>query len=124
MALTAVVTLPASSLPLGAQAIQALVTVSSSNSTETLLTNAIPEVYSTSEPEPRSSFKQNAGQIFIPANSPVPPGGTLALTFPVVFDSGSGLGTYSIGCQVYGADGELIEATPATITIVGNNQEA
>lgn len=124
MALTAVVTLPASSLPVSAQSIQALVTISSSNATETLLTNIVPTMFSTSEPEPRASFKQNIGQVFIPANSPVPPSGTLSLTFPVVFDSGSGTTTFSIGCRVYGADGELIEATPATITIVGNNQEA
>ena len=50
--------------------------------------------------------------------------GTLPLTFSVVFHSGSGLGTFSVGCRIYGADGELIEATPATITIVGNNQYA
>lgn len=124
MALTAVVTLPASSLPAGGPEIQALVTISSSNATETLISNAIPSLFSTSEPEPRSSFRQNLGQVYIPANSPVPPSGSLSLTFSVVFNSGSGLGTFSVGCQIYGADGEVIEAIPATITIVGNNQYA
>lgn len=124
MALSAVVTLPYSSLPVGAPEIQALITISSSNATETLINQVVPIMFSTSEAEPDSSFQQNMGQCYIPANSPVQPGGILSLTFPVVFNSTSGLGTISVGALIYGNDGELIVATPATITIVGINQEA
>jgi hypothetical protein len=124
MALTAVVTLPTSSLPVGAPAIQALVTISSSNATETLIPQVVPQAWSTPEPSVQSPVSVQLGQCNIPANSPVQPSGTLKLTFPVIFNAGSGLGTISISALVYGADGELIEATPATITIVGNNQEA
>jgi hypothetical protein len=124
MALSAVVTLPYSSLPVGAPEIQALITVSSSNATETSITQVVPIMFSTSEAEPQSSFQQNIGHCYVPANSPVQPSGTLSLTFPVVFNSTSGLGTISVGALIYGSDGELIAATPATITIVGVNQEA
>ncbi len=72
----------------------------------------------------QSPVSVQLGKVFIPANSPVEPSGTLQLTFPVVFNAGSGIGTISISALIYGADGELIEATPATITIVGVNQEA
>lgn len=124
MAITAVVTLPSSSLPVGAPDIQALVTVSNSGTSEVFITNAVPELYSTSETEPQSSFRQNLGTVYLPPTSPVSPGGSLPLTFSVVFNSGSGLGTLSVGCRIYGSDGSLTEATPATITIVGVNQEA
>jgi hypothetical protein len=124
MALSAVVTLPYSSLPVGAPEIQALITISSSNATETIITQVVPLAWSTPEVEPQSSFRQNVGQCYIPPFSPVQPGGTLSLTFPVVFNSTSGLGTISVGALIYGNDGELIAATPATITIVGINQEA
>lgn len=124
MALSAVVTLPYASLPVGAPEIQALITISSSNATETLINQVVPIMFSTSEGEPDSSFQQSMGRCYIPANSPVQPGGTLSLTFPVVFNSTSGLGTISVGALIYGSDGELIAATPATITIVGINQEA
>ena len=124
MALSAVVTLPYASLPVGAPEIQALITVSSSNATETLITQVVPIMFSTSEAEPQSSFQQNMGRCYIPPFSPVQPSGTLSLTFPVVFNSTSGLGTISVGALIYGSDGELIAATPATINIVGNNQEA
>src|SRR5271165_2755689 len=124
MALSAVVTLPTSSLPVGAPEIQALVTVSNSGPSEVFITNAIPSLFSTSEPEPRSSFKQNLGNVYLPPSSPASPSTTLPLTFSVVFNSGSGLGTLSVGCRIYGSDGSITEATPATITIVGNNQNA
>ena len=124
MALTAVVTLPYSTLPVGAPEIQALLTISSSNATETLITQVVPQAWSTPEPSVQSPVSVQLGQCYIPPFSPVQPSGTRNLTFPVVFNAGSGLGTISISALVYGSDGELIEATPATITIVGNNQEA
>jgi len=124
MALSAVVTLPTSSLPVGAPDIQALVTVHNSGSSEVFVTNAVPTLYSTSEGEPRSSLKQNLGNVYLPPSSPVSPSIDLPLTFSVVFNSGSGLGTMSVGCRIYGSDGSITEATPATITIVGVNQEA
>jgi len=124
MALSAVVTLPYSSLPVGAPAIQALITVSSSNTTETLITQVVPQAWSTPEQIVQSPVSVELGQCYVPVNSPVQPSGTLALTFPVVFNAGSGLGTISVSAMIYGSDGELIEATPATITIVGVNQEA
>jgi hypothetical protein len=124
MALSAVVTLPYSSLPVGAPEIQALITVSNSNSTETFVLQVVPQAWSTSEQIVQSPVSVQLGQCYIPSLSPVEPSGTLALTFPVVFNAGSGLGTISISALVYGSDGGLIEATPATITIVGINQEA
>jgi hypothetical protein len=124
MALSAVVTLPYSTLPVGAPAIQALITVSNSGAAEVLIPQVVPQAWSTPEQVVQSPVSVQLGQCYIPPFSPVEPGGTLSLTFPVVFNAGSGLGTISISALVYGADGELIEATPATITIVGNNQEA
>ena len=124
MALSAVVTLPTSSLPVGAPYIQALVTVTNSGPAEVFVTNAVPTLFSTSEGEPRSDFKQNLGNVYLPPFSPVSPSTPLPLTFSVVFNEGSGLGTLSVGCRIYGSDGSLTEATPATITVVGNNQEA
>jgi len=124
MALTAVVTLnSAGPVPIATE-LTALVTVSNSGTDEVFLTNAIPTAYSTAETLPRSSYRQDLGTITIPANSPVPAGGSLDLTFPVVFQSGTGLTTNSVGCQVYGADGSVTEATPATIEVTGNNQYA
>jgi hypothetical protein len=124
MSLSAVVTLPASSLPVGGPEIQALLTISSTNATETLIPQVVPQAWSSPEPSVQSPVSVQLGRCIIPMNSPVPAGGSLTLTFPVAFNSGSGLGTISISALVYGADGELIEATPATITIVGNNQYA
>jgi len=124
MALSAVVTLPTSSIPVGAPEIQALVTVSNSGPNEVAITNAIPSLFSTAEPEPQSSFRQNLGNVYLPPSSPVSPSIPLPLTFSIVFNSGSGLGTLSVGCRIYGADGSITEATPATITVVGVNQNA
>jgi|ERR1700677_1981965 len=124
MALSAVVTLPYSSLPVGAPEIQALITVSNSGSAEVFIPQVVPQAWSTPEQIVQSPLSIQLGQCYIPSFSPVSPGGILQLTFPVAFNAGSGLGTISISALVYGSDGELIEATPATITIVGVNQEA
>src|ERR1700677_247377 len=110
MSLTATVTLPYSSLSVGAPAIQALLTISSTNTTETLITQVVPQAWSTPESSVQAPVSVQLGQCYIPAFSPVEPSGTLSLTFPVVFNAGSGLGTISVSALVYGADGELIEA--------------
>lgn len=124
MAITATVTLnPSGPVPIATE-IQALVTISNSGSSEVFITNAVPSATSTTNPQDAASFAQNTGKVAIPALSPVSPGGTLKLTFPVVFNSGTGLSTNTVGCLIYGSDGSLTQATPATISIVGNNQYA
>jgi hypothetical protein len=124
MAISAVVTLPSSSLPVGSPDIQALLTISNSGSSEIFITQVVPQAWSTPEQIVQSPVSIQLGQCLIPAFRPVPAGGSLPLTFSVCFNAGSGLGTISISALVYGADGELIEATPGTITIVGVNQNA
>lgn len=49
--------------------------------------------------------------------------GSVVVNYPVNFNGGSG-GTYSVGAIIYDASGGVAAATPATITVVGNNQEA
>lgn len=124
MAISAVVTLnPPGPVPIASQ-LQAKVVISNSGSAEVFITNAVPQVFPTSQPSDAASFTQNAGPVAIPPLSPVSPGGSLVLTFPVVFNAGTGLSTNSVGCLIYGSDGSLTQATPATISIVGNNQYA
>lgn len=124
MAITAVVTLnPPGPVPIGTE-LQALVTISNSGAAEVFITNVAPLIYSTAEPSDSASFSQNAGRVLIPALSPVSPGGSLKLTFPVIFSSGTGLNTNSVSCLIYGSDGSLTAATPATISIVDVNQYA
>lgn len=124
MALTAAVTLPSASLPAGSPEIQAQLTITSSNATETFIPQVVPQAWSTPEPTVQAPVSVQLGQCYVPINSPVPAGGSLSLTFPVVFNAGSGLGTISVSALVYGSDGSLTEATPATIIVVGNNQYA
>jgi hypothetical protein len=124
MAITAVVTLnPAGPVPIATE-IQAKVVISNSGASEVFISNAVPKIFPTSQASDGPSFAQNAGPIAIPALSPVSPSGSLTLTFPIVFNSGTGLSTNTVGCLIYGADGSLTSATPATISIVGNNQYA
>lgn len=124
MAITAVVTLnPAGPVPIATE-IQAKVVISNSGASEVLVTNAVPKIAPSAQPSDAASFTQNSGPVAIPPLSPIPPSGTLTLTFPVIFNSGTGLSTNSVGCLIYGSDGSLTSATPATISIVGNNQYA
>lgn len=124
MAITAVVTLnPAGPVPIATE-LQAKVTISNSGASEVFITNAVPQIKPSAQASDAPTFTQNAGPIAIPANSPVPPSGSLVLTFPAVFNSGTGLSTNSVGCLLYNSDGTLTQATPATITVVGNNQYA
>lgn len=124
MAISAVVTLnPAGPVPIATE-IQAKITISNSGAAELAVSNAVPLIKPSAQASDAPTFSQNASKVAIPANSPVPASGSLVLTFPVVFNSGTGLSTNSIGCLLYMADGSLVSATPATISIVGNNQYA
>lgn len=123
MALTASIALSSSSVPVAEQ-VMANITISNSGSSEIAISNAVPHCASNTEPTVQSPVAAQLGRVLIPSNSPVPAGGSLSLTFPAVFQAGSGLGTISVGCLIYGADGSILDATPATITVIGNNQYA
>lgn len=123
MALTAAISLSSSNVPVS-EPITARVLISNSGTSEVFMLNAVPHCFSTPEPSVQSPVSAQLGNPLIPPNSPVPAGGTLSLTFPAVFNAGSGLGTISIGCLLYGADGSVFDATTATITVIGNNQYA
>jgi hypothetical protein len=124
MAITATITLnPAGPVPIATE-VQAKVTISNSGASEVFVSNAVPQIFPTAQASDSPSFTQNAGPIAIPPLSPISPSGSLVLTFPVIFNSGTGLSTNTVGCLIYGSDGSLTSATPATISIVGNNQYA
>lgn len=107
-----------------AQKCQATLTISNSASSELFLSNLVPHCFSTPEPSVQAPVAAQLGLPFIPPNSPVPAGGSIKINFPVVFQAGSGLGTISVGCLMYSADGQVVDATPATIVVTGNVQTA
>ncbi len=49
--------------------------------------------------------------------------GSTNVTYPITFNGGAG-GIYSVGAIIYDTSGGVTAATPATITVVGNNQYA
>lgn len=106
------------------QKCQALVTISNSGSSEVFISNLVPHCFPSTPPATHGSTFAAIGPANVPPNSPVPAGGTLLVNFPIIFHAGSGLGTFSVGCYVYGADGELVNATAGTITVTGNVQTA
>jgi hypothetical protein len=101
------------------QPLVATLTVSNSGSSAVNLTSVAPLAYNTS------------GSLMTPGSSPVAlgdvplgpnslltvsAGGSLILTFPVIFSAPSN-GTYSVGAYLQSNDGSSFSPTPATTTV-------
>ncbi len=118
MALTAVVTLNPSSTVSREKPITALVTVSNSGASPIQITEIVPKFKIVGASIDEDLEDTAVAPVQLSPNPYVPAGGSTNYTFVVSFHSPSNqFAAYSVGALVYGNDGQLIAATPASITV-------
>lgn len=124
MAITASVSLSQSTVTIH-EPLQVAVTVSNSGGAPVTMNTITPRVIFTGDgvTEDASSISTHEvllGPLF---NSVVPAGGSTIFNFPLVVHApstgvlGTGTGTYSVNCIIYGADGSVTTPTAATLTV-------
>lgn len=116
MALSATISLNTASA-LREQKVTASVTVTNSVASPVALLEIVPRIKITNQTFPHDGSSVAIGKVEV-INQPVPASGSALYIFSITFHASSLSSTYDVGCLIYGADGELVSPTPATITIV------
>lgn len=118
MALTATITLNPSSIISREKPIAVLVTVSNSGSSPLQVTEIVPKFEIAGDSIFKDIVDAAFGPVQLSQNPWVAAGGSSSYTFLASFHSPSNqFAQYTIGALVYGSDGSLISATPASITV-------
>lgn len=124
MALTASVSLNPSSTITKDKVIQALVILSNSDTVNPItITNIVPQCAMAGD-SIENDNPSSTRQICLLPLSPIVPvkvgldNGTLSIQFPISFHAPSNTFTnYSVSALIYSADGQIVQATPATIAV-------
>lgn len=124
MALTATISLSQSTVTIHQPTIAKL-TVSNSGGAAINMAQITPRVNFTGDAatEDASSYGCTNSVLINPANQSVPAGGSTIYSFEVVVHApstgidGLGSGTYDVGAQCYGADGQSFVPTATTLTV-------
>lgn len=118
MALSAVITLNPSSTISREKPISVLVAVSNSGTSPVQITEIVPKFSMVGSLTTRDLEDVAFRNPLLQANPWVPAGGTTNFTFQCSFHSPSNqFAINQIGALIYGSDGELVAATPASITV-------
>lgn len=118
MALSATITLNPSSTISREKPISVLVTVSNSGLSPIQITEIVPKITIVGDSIFEDIQDVAVAPVQLSPNPWVAAGLSTNYTFQVSFHSPSNqFAAYSIGALVYGSDGQLISATPASITV-------
>ena len=98
------------------QKFRATVTVSNSSGSPITLDQIVPRAKNTSQLFKDQATSVALGKCMVDSNNPVPASGSAIYVFDICFHAPSNTGTYNVTCFVYG-NGEIVEPTPATITV-------
>lgn len=115
MALTAVVTLPLSTVQVE-QKCNAVVTVSNSGGSPVGITDMLPTARETGDPVSEDASSVAISRITPGINNMVPAGGSAVFNFGFNVH-GPFATTYAIGAQLQASDGQQVTATTATLTV-------
>ena len=126
MALTATLSTPLTTVPAEYQ-VQAHITISNSGGAAVTVKQIRPQIKSTpiTFAEDKSSF---SASVLGASGTVVPAGGSTQVLMQINFHGSNRTNTtnvptyttYDVGCVIYGADGEVVAATPITMTVTQN----
>lgn len=114
--LSSSISIPVSTGQAGYQ-FNAQVNVANSSGSDIVIQRIVPRIRETGNPFNMDATSRARMGVSISQNPIVLAGSSNNYLMRVVFHGGSGAGTYDIGCDVYGTDGELISPTAVTVTV-------